>query len=56
MFLPSPNTNIGKMALAFCGPWIWNKVPLFMRNYTHFITFKKEVKSYSLTLQNIELL
>jgi len=56
LLLPSPNTNTGKCALSFSGPWIWNQIPQNVRNFTEFSTFKKGLKTFTLTLHTIQLL
>ena len=31
-YIPSINTNLGKTSLTYCGPKIWNSIPLDIRS------------------------
>ena len=48
LVLPSPNSNYGKFAMSFCGPWVWNQLPEKIRKACSINTFKISSKKYYL--------
>ena len=47
-FLPRFNSKIGHKSLSFQGSKLWTKLPLCLKNISHFGKFQHELKSYLL--------
>ena len=47
-FLPRFNSTIGHKPLSYQGSKLWIKLPLYLKNISHFGKFQDELKSYLL--------
>ena len=48
VFLPRFNRKIGNKSLSYQGRKLWTKLPLCLKNISHFGKFQDELKSYLL--------